>query len=150
LAVFGLVGWDLALEALGVASPGEVLRDLAAAEILVEQASSRFVGTREWAFKHALMREVAYASLGEDLVRQGHAEAGRWLAKMGEDDATIARHLDLGGESAAAAGFLEKAARRALAANALAEAVELAERALAFADDKPTQFVRAQLLDLAW
>src|SRR5262249_13266321 len=59
-------------------------------------------------------------------------------------------HLDLGGESATAAGYLEKAARRALAANALAEAVNLAERALAFAEDKPTQFARAQVLDEAW
>ena len=150
LAVFGLVGWDSGLEALGIPNAGELLRDLAASEILVEQATSRFAGTREWGFKHALMREVAYASLGEDGVRDGHARAGHWLAKMGEDDATVARHLDLGGESTAAAGFLEKAARRSLAANALAEAVELAERALAFAEDKPTQFVRAQLLDLAW
>src|SRR6202011_2092138 len=61
-----------------------------------------------------------------------------------------AKHLDLGGESQVAAGYLEKAARRSLAANALAEAVSLAERALAFAEDKPTQFARAQLLDEAW
>ena len=150
LAVFGLAGWDVGLEALGVGDAGETLRDLAAGEVLVEQAGSRFVGTREWAFKHALMREVAYSSLGEEGVRDTHARAGHWLAKMGEDDATVARHLDLGGEAIASAGFLEKAARRALAANSLAEAVAMAERSLAFAEDKPTQFVRAQLLDLAW
>ena len=39
---------------------------------------------------------------------------------------------------------------RALAAHALAKAVDLAEKALAFAEDKPTQFARAQLLDEAW
>ena len=39
---------------------------------------------------------------------------------------------------------------RSLAANALGEAVSLSERALAFAEDKPTQFARAQLLDEAW
>jgi serine/threonine protein kinase/tetratricopeptide (TPR) repeat protein len=150
LAVFGQVGWDLGLEALGVPNAGEALRDLAAAEVLVEQATTRFPGTREWALKHALMREVAYASLGEDQLRGAHARAGHWLAKMGEDDAIVARHLELGGESVAAAGFLEKAARRALAANALQQAVDLAEKALAFAEDRPTQFVRAQLLDLAW
>ena len=32
--------------------------------------TSRFAGTREWAFKHALMREVAYASLGEDALQE--------------------------------------------------------------------------------
>ncbi len=150
LAVFGQRGWDAGLSALGVPNAGDELRALATSEVIVEQASSRFKETREWAFKHALMREVAYASLGELALRDAHARAGRWLAKMGEDDATVARHLELGGESAAAAGYLEKAGRRALAANALADAVSLAERALAFAEDKPTQFARAQLLDEAW
>ncbi len=150
LAVFGLMGWDVGLEAVGVPSASEALRELAAAEILVEQAHARFAGTREFAFKHALMREVAYASLGEDGLKEAHARAGRWLAKVGEDDATVARHLDLGGEQVAAASYLEKAARRALAAHALPEAVSLAEKALAFAEDRPTQFARAQLLDEAW
>ena len=150
LAVFGVRGWDAGLSALGVPGAGDALKDLATSELIVEQATSRFKETREWAFKHALTREVAYASLGEQARRDAHAKAGHWLAKMGEDDATVARHLELGGESAAAAGYLEKAARRALAANALNDAVNLAERALAFAEDKPTQFARAQILDEAW
>jgi hypothetical protein len=150
LAVFGLVGWDMGLEAIGVPNAAEALRELAAAEILVEQAHARFAGTREFAFKHALMREVAYASLGEDALKTCHARAGRWLSKVGEDDAVVARHLDLGGEESLAAVHLEKAARRALSAHALPEAVSLAERALAFAEDKATQFARAQLLDEAW
>jgi hypothetical protein len=150
LAVFGQVGWDAGLEALGVASAPDALRELAAAEILVEQAHARFAGTREFAFKHALMRDVAYASLGEDALKEAHGRAGRWLARAGEDDAVVARHLEHGGESVAAADFHEKAARRALAAHSLPEAMALAERALAFAEDKPTQFVRAQLLDEAY
>ncbi len=150
LSVFGQVGWDAGLDAIGVANAAEVLRELAAAEILVEQARARFAGTREFAFKHALMREVAYASLGEDGLREYHARAGRWLATVGEDDAVVARHLELGGQGTAAAAYVEKAARRSLAAHALPEAVALAEKALAFAEDKPTQFARAQLLDEAW
>jgi tetratricopeptide (TPR) repeat protein len=150
LSVFGLVGWDAGLSALGVPNAPEMFRALASAEIIVEQAQPRFQQTREWSFKHALMREVAYASLGEDTLKDCHAKAGRWLAKMGEDDATVARHLELGGKHAEASGYLEKAARRALAANALAQAVNLAERALAFAEDKPTSFARALLLDEAW
>jgi hypothetical protein len=150
LAVFGQVGWDAGLDAVGVPSASEVLRELAAAEILVEQAHARFAGTREFGFKHALMREVAYASLGDEALKEFHARAGRWLAKVGEDDAIVARHLELGGHGSTAAAYLEKAARRALTAHALPEAVSLAERALAFAEDKPTQFARAQLLDEAW
>ncbi len=150
LAVFGQVGWDVGLEAIGLSNASVVLRELAAAEILVEQAHARFTGTREFAFKHALMREVAYASLGEDQLREYHGRAGNWLATVGEDDAIVARHLELAGNGVAAATFLEKAARRALAAHALPAAVALAEKALAFAEDKPTQFARAQLLDEAW
>ena len=150
LSVFGQVGWETALAALGVAGGPEAIRDLAAAEILVEQGHSRFAGTREVAFKHALMREVAYASLGEDTLRDAHARAGRWLARMGEDDAIVAHHLELGGEGAEAAAYLEKAGRRALAAHALPEAVSLVERALAFAEDRTSQFARALLLEEAW
>lgn len=150
LAVFGQVAWDAGLEALGVPRSAETIRELAAAEILVEQARARFPGTREFAFKHALMRDVAYAFLGEDALHECHARAGRWLAAMGEDDAVVARHLELGGHAIAAANYLEKAARRSLAAHALDEAVSHAEKALAFAEDRPSQFARAQLLDEAW
>jgi len=150
LSVFGLQVWEAGLEALGVKNAAEIMRTLTAAEMLVEQATSRFKDTREWAFKHALTREVAYAALGEEQLKELHTQAGRWLAKMGEDDATVARHLELGGEPGEAANYLEKAARRALAASALGEAVRLAEKALDFAMDTPTQFARAQLLDEAW
>ncbi len=150
LSVFGQVGWDQGLEALGVPNAAEGLRALAASEVVVEQAQSRFKAAREFSFKHALMREVAYAALGEDALRDLHARAGRWLAKMAEDDATVARHLELGHAFEEAAVHLEKAARRALAAHALADAVTMAEKSLAFADDRPTQFARAQLLDEAW
>ncbi len=150
LSVFGQVGWESALAALGVWGAADAIRDLAAAEIVVEQAHPRFPATREVAFKHALMREVAYASLGEEALRDAHARAGRWLARMGEDDAIVARHLELGGRGAEAAAYLEKAGRRALAAHALPEAVSLAERALAFAEDKSSQFARALLLEEAW
>jgi tetratricopeptide (TPR) repeat protein len=150
LSVFGMQVWDAGLTALGVRGAAEVMRALTGAEVIVEQASSRFKDTREWAFKHALTREVAYASLGDDQLKELHARAGQWLAKMGEDDAIVARHLELGGEAVQAANYLEKAARRALTANALSEAVRLAEKSLAFAEDKPTQFARAQILDEAW
>jgi hypothetical protein len=150
LAVFGQVGWDLGLDAVGVANAREALRELAAAEILVEQAHARFAGTREFAFKHALMRDVAYASLGEDALKEAHGRAGRWLAQAGEDDAVVARHFEHAADGHAAAEYHEKAARRALAAHSLPEAMALAEKALAFAEDKPTQFARAQLLDDAY
>ena len=150
LSIFGLCGWDGGLAALGVTSSESALRQLAAADLLVEQAESRLAGTREWAFKHALVRDVAYASLGDAQKKGLHAAAGTWLAKMGEDAATVAKHFEIGDRWSDAAVHWERAARRALATNALRDAVQLAEAALAHAEGNAVTFARAQLLDEAW
>src|SRR6185436_18352287 len=88
--------------------------------------------------------------LGERERHELHALAGAWLASMGEDSATVAGHYDLGGQPARAAEYWAKAAQRALATNALTDALSMAERALAFAEDKPAGFARALCLDEAW
>jgi tetratricopeptide (TPR) repeat protein len=150
LSVFGLTCWDAALDALGMQGAEGVMKALVAAELLSEQNTSRFTGTREWLFKHALVRDVAYASLGERERKELHALAGAWLASMGEDSATVAGHFDLGGEHAKAGEFWATAAQRALATNALTDALSMAERALAFAEDKPAGFQRALYLDEAF
>ena len=150
LSVFGLTCWDAALDTLGMHGSEGVMKAVVAAEVLTEQNVSRFTSTREWLFKHALVRDVAYASLGERERKELHALAGAWLASMGEDSATVAGHYDLGGEHTRAADYWAKAAQRALATNALTDALSMAERALAFAEDKPTGFQRALCLDEAW
>ncbi|MEZ4312682.1 MAG: AAA family ATPase [Polyangiaceae bacterium] len=149
-SVFGQLVWDQGLAAVGVTDPAAALKKLIAGELLVEHAESRFTTCREYLFKHALVRDVAYTSAGEDLKKRLHALAARWLDSMGEDAATVAQHFDLGDEHEEAARRWETAAHRALATNALIEAVTMADRALAFADDKPTAFQRAQLLDEAY
>lgn len=149
-SVFGLSVWDDGVAAIGVGEPEAALRRLVSAELLVESARSRFAGTREFLFKHALVREVAYASAGEDLKAKLHASAARWLASMGEDAANVAQHYDLGKRHEEASVHWEIAARRALATNSLREAVNMADRALTFAPDKGTAFGRAILLDDAY
>lgn len=150
LSVFGLSAWDAGLSALGMPQPEGVMRRLTAAEVLTEQNTSRFNATREWLFKHALVRDVAYQALGESERKELHALAGTWLAAMGEDAVTVAGHYDLGGREQEAAAFWEQAAQRALATNALADALRMAERALVFAEDPETGFRRASYLDEAW
>jgi len=150
LSVFGLTCWDSALESLGMPRAESVMKALVASEILTEQNVSRFTGTREWVFKHALVREVAYASLGERERKELHALAAAWLTSMGEDSATVAGQYDLGEQHVLAAEHWARAAQRALAANALADAMSMAERALMFAETKPKGFVRASYLDEAW
>jgi eukaryotic-like serine/threonine-protein kinase len=150
LSVFGLTCWDSGLEALGMPDAENIIKALVGAEVLVEQNTSRFTGTREWLFKHALVREVAYMSLGERERGELHALAAAWLTSMGEDAAVVAEHYDLGEQHAAAAHHWARAAQRSLAAYALKDALSMAERALAFAEDKPQGFVRASYLDEAW
>lgn len=150
LSVFGTSCWDAGLEAMNVGDAESLMRELAGTEVLVEQATSRFSDAREWVFKHALVREVAYESLSEEARRELHALAADWLASMGEDAATVAGHYDRGGQHEKAASHWERAAQRALATNALTDALQMAERALAFADDRQQGFRRAMYLDEAW
>ena len=74
-------------------------------ELLIEQSSSRFPGNKEYVFKHALVRDVAYKALLEDDRTKLHARAGRFLAEVGEDDATVAGQLDNGDEHELAASW---------------------------------------------
>ena len=150
LSVFGQTCWDAALAALGQERGGEIIPRLVASEVLFEQSSSRFANTKEYIFKHALVRDVAYGSLLDDRKKELHALAGRFLSDMGEDAATVAGHLDLGGQHTLAATYWEKAAQRALTANALQDAVNMAERALDFAESKKESFRRASYLDEAY
>ncbi len=147
MSVFGLASWDAGLAAVGLSSVDACIDKLLESDLIVEQALSRFSGTRELWFKHALVRDVAYASASEAMRVELHAKVAGWLAGIGEDAATIAEHFELGGQSRRAAGYWEIAARRALAANALTDAVKMADRALTFAEDEKFAFSRATLLD---
>ncbi|MBK9265560.1 MAG: protein kinase [Polyangiaceae bacterium] len=149
MSVFGLSVWDAGIATVGVPDADLTLKKLIAAELLVETGASRFSGTREFLFKHALVRDVAYASASDELRKQMHAAAGEWLATMGEDAATVAQHFDLGELHEKAADHWETAAKRALATNSLQDAVKMADKALVFATDKPIAFARAVLLDEA-
>jgi len=157
LTIFGLSGWDLGLSSLydpamsmpGLLPPDVLLGRLVASDILVESAKTRFAGTKEYLFKHALIRDVAFAMVGDDMKRMLHARAAAWLESVGEDAATVAHHYDHGGHHGEAAKHWEVAARRALATNSLSDAATMSERALAFADDKPTAFGRAVLFEEA-
>lgn len=155
--VFGLAGWDQGLESLydpsmsglHLTPPEVLLGKMVAADLLVESGKTRFAGTKEYLFKHAMIRDVAYAMLGDEMKRHLHGRAAAWLESVGEDAATVAHHYDLGKRHDEAAKHWEAAARRALATNSLADAASMSERALAFAEDKPTAFARAILLEEA-
>jgi hypothetical protein len=101
-------------------------------EVLVRRAESRFPGERELAFHHALLCEVAYATLTDADRAPCHARAAEWLLGAGEDDPLVlAGHLERGGEPGAAVEQYRRAAAAALDAGDGAAAQARARRGIA-------------------
>jgi tetratricopeptide (TPR) repeat protein len=134
-SVFGKVFWDGGVEALlgdsGVYDVREWLHDLVAGEIVTRQLESRMPGHEEYAFRHGLVREGAYAMLTAEDRRLGHRLAATWLERSGErDQLALAEHFQRGGDSARAIPYFQRAAAQALESNDLQATVARAEKAV--------------------
>jgi tetratricopeptide (TPR) repeat protein len=131
-SVFGETCWAGGVAALlGGEDPGARLAGLVDRELLMRRAESRFPGEEEIAFRHALLRDGAYALLADHDRALGHRLAGAWLEAHGERDALVlAEHFERGGEPARAAPRYLQAAQKALAGGDPAM-IALAERGLA-------------------
>jgi tetratricopeptide (TPR) repeat protein len=134
-SVFGEVFWDGGVEALlgdsGVYDVHEWLDDLVAGEIVTRQHDARIPGQDEYTFRHALMREGAYAMLTVEDRRLGHRLAGAWLERAGEQDQLVlAEHFLRGGDSERAIPYFQRAAAQALESNDLRATVRRAEQAI--------------------
>jgi hypothetical protein len=118
-SVFGELCWDggvvmLLGEVMPAAAVAEWLAMLIEQEVLVVRPDSRFPGERELAFRHALLREGAHATLTADDERLMHRLAGEWLERHGETDPMVlAGHFERGGEGAAAARHYLRATQQA-------------------------------------
>jgi tetratricopeptide (TPR) repeat protein len=118
--VFGEVCWESGVtvllgEAMGATMVGEWLGKLVEQEVLVVRPESRFSEQRELKFRHALLREGAYATLTDEDKRLGHRFAGEWLEQHGEGDPMVlAGHFERGGEGARAASYYLRASEQAL------------------------------------
>ncbi len=136
-SVFGEVFWRGGVHALASGQGGarrvdDWLAVLADAELIVPRTSSRFAGEDELAFRHAIHREVAYATLTGADRTLGHRLAGAWLDRAGEGRAAVlAGHFERGGDLPSAARHHLRAAEQALAVNDLDALVAHAERAAA-------------------
>jgi tRNA A-37 threonylcarbamoyl transferase component Bud32 len=136
-SVFGEVFWpDGVATLLGGALPARavhaVLDSLIERELVVARPDSAFAGRRELAFRHALLREAAYAMLTDGDRLLGHRLAAAWLELHGESDAMVlAEHYDRGDQPGRAGTFYFQAAERALRADDTGAAVARAHRALA-------------------
>ncbi|MGD0528024.1 MAG: protein kinase, partial [Polyangiaceae bacterium] len=134
-SVFGQQFWGGAVMALlGAQRASETARwllHLAEREVIVKRGRGKFPGEDEYTFRHALVREAAYAMLvGEDRVL-GHRLAAAWLEEAGERDAlTLAEHFDRGQAAERALAWYQRAAEQALEGNDLDAAIARCGRAI--------------------
>lgn len=156
-AVIGRVFWPNAVrELLGGAEPD--FGALERRDFIRRSSGSSLVGEREFVFKHALTREVAYGSLTRRDRARLHGDLGTWLERRGgsrdEDAGRLALHyaeavrpedsdLAWGDEPdryeelrAKAVTWLRRAAELAAGRYEIADALALLERTLALAHDR--------------
>ncbi|KAB7743219.1 AAA family ATPase [Nostocoides sp. F2B08] len=140
-SVIGRVFWDAAVAHLaeGLPAPSAQAYDaLRRREVVHQRPSSAFAHAHEFAFRHALLRDVAYDGLLSPVRRTYHARAAAWVletarasGRLDEHAGTVAQHLLAAGEEEAAAPWLLSAARHAARTYANDEALTLLDRAAA-------------------
>ncbi len=92
----------------------EWLPELVRRELVTRRADADLPDD-EYVFRHALVREAAYAALTDADRRLGHTLAGEWFARTGERDALVlAEHFDRGGALDRATEYYRLAAEQAL------------------------------------
>ena len=117
------------------------LSALRAREMVFQREFTSFPETREFVFKHALLRDVAYESVLKRLRRVYHGLVADWLIaqtgeRIGEYSGLIADHLEGANRGDEAIDYLVRAADRARIVDAHEEAVNRYERALAILEAK--------------
>jgi class 3 adenylate cyclase len=134
-SVVGDFFWLGSLRALGGnGSLAATLRSLERRDMLRLSPTSRIAGDRELAFKHGLIREVAYATLPKAVRRERHGIVARFIENAAGDPAAyaaiLAHHWREAGDSVRAADYLLIAAQQATRGWAHHEAVDLCNQAL--------------------
>lgn len=129
-SVFGQTFWQGGVATLLGFDPqaDEVERWLAAlvdAEVIEVHKESRLPKEREYAFRHALIRDAAYGWLSEENRTAWHRLAGEYLAQAGETNAKVlAEHFSLGAMPEQAAAYYTVAAEQQVANNDLEGATD--------------------------
>jgi class 3 adenylate cyclase len=136
-SVVGRIFWRRTVEALigDAAAVARALLTLDAQGLIRTVSSSRPEDDDEFAFEHALFREVAYATLPLAARRERHAAVARYLEGRRGDQpsasaAVLGHHWREAGAAEPAARYLIEAANEAAGAGAMKEAVKLYAEAL--------------------
>ncbi|MEJ7731934.1 MAG: protein kinase [Polyangiaceae bacterium] len=132
-SVFGRIFWRGGVAALlgpgrGVVATDEWLDELVAGELVGAESGAPF-SDEQYAFRHDLVRDAAYAMLTPADRALGHRLAGEWLEQRGErDPVVLAQHFEHGGEGARAASRWLEAGVEAFEAGDLQAAVARVQR----------------------
>jgi predicted ATPase len=153
-AVVGKVFWQGAIEAVdGIDAPttDECLRALQRKQFVQRARRSSVRDENEYAFRHVLIRDVAYAQIPRGSRVEKHQRAAAWIESLGRPDdhaEMLAHHhvsaLKLAGRpddelTEKAVHSLVRAAERASAVNAFASAAAYYEQVLALAHADESQ-----------
>jgi class 3 adenylate cyclase/tetratricopeptide (TPR) repeat protein len=127
-SVVGHTFWEGSLTALtqeGPAGLSETLASLQDKDLIVPTAGSRLAGEHEYAFKHVLIRDVAYSTLPKAVRARRHAEVGAFIEARAADRSEgvvgmVADHYSraaaMGADAGLDPGELERIGTRALQA----------------------------------
>jgi class 3 adenylate cyclase len=135
-SVMGKVFWRRVLEHIGWESRqlSAALDSLEQRDFIRRDAKSRVGGDQQFSFKHALIRDVAYATLPRARRRARHAAFARFVEQdAGEVEAVaafLAHHWREAGDSDRALDYFLTAAERSSRGWAKEEAVQFYDRAL--------------------
>jgi class 3 adenylate cyclase len=147
-SIVGRIFWRGVLHRLGC--DPETLADALAAlerrDLIRRDAASRFEGEEQWAFKHVLIRDVAYDLQPRARRREGHARVAEFIEastpEVGEAGAALARHWRDAGELERAVRYFVAGAEEAERGWAKQLAVTLYKEALDMTPAEDVERVR--------
>jgi len=136
------VGRDFRFDILAQASDLEEDALVRALDELWRRQIVRVQDEERWDFSHDRIREVAYSSIGPARRRLIHRRIAQGMellfaTRLDDVSASIALHLDRGGQPARAIPFLERAAAVATRVSANEEAIRRLNHALSLIDALP-------------
>lgn len=147
-SIVGRIFWRGALERLA-RDPGRLtgaLADLERRDLIRRDSVSRIEGDEQWAFKHVLIRDVAYDLQPRARRREGHRSVAEFVEQLtpevGEAAAALARHWRGAGELERAAGHFVAAAEEAERGWAKQLAVTLYKDALELTPEEDVERLR--------
>ena len=163
-AVVGKVFWSGALAAIGERDRLDIERQLPGLErreLVRRSRRSSVAGESEYAFRHVLVRDVAYGSIPRASRAERHRRAAEWIESLArpEDQGDLLAHhylsalelsraagVDAGVLAESAASALVRAGERAAGLNAFANAARFFEEAIALGvpdEERPRILFRA-------